>query len=257
MKEIEIIGSPVTALPFDRQIALILEWAKSCSSRFVCIANVHMLIEAYRNPHFALVLKDSDLVTPDGMPLVWMLRLIGAVNQERVAGLDVMLVLCKRAVEENISVFFLGSDALTLERIRTQLKQDFPELIIAGMEPLPFHPMLEEEDKAVTNKLNTSGCGLIFVSLGCPKQENWMARHKEKVYAVMIGVGGVFPVYAGIHKRAPYFVRSLGLEWLYRLIQEPRRLWRRYSATIPFFIWLAIKQLIAADQQMRSKDKLN
>lgn len=242
----EIIGFPVTALPFDTQIALILNWAKTWSSRFVCIANVHMLVEAYRDPNFALVLENSDLVTPDGMPLVWMLRLMGVSNQDRVAGLDVLLALCRQASREKISTFFLGSDASTLAQVRQKLEQDFPNLIIAGMEPLPFRPMSEEEDRAVVHKLNESKCGLVFVCLGCPKQEIWMAQHKGRVQAVMIGLGGAFPVYAGIHKRAPEFVRSLGLEWLYRLLQEPRRLWKRYSSTIPVFLWLAFKQIITS-----------
>ncbi|WP_088888913.1 WecB/TagA/CpsF family glycosyltransferase [Leptolyngbya ohadii] len=240
----KVIGFSVTALPFDEQVSIILDWAKDWSSKFVCIANVHMLVEAYRNPSFASVLNTSDLVTPDGMPLVWMLRSMGVKNQDRVAGLDVMLALCKRASEKNIGVFFLGSDGSTLEKMRAKLEQEFPSLTILGMEPLPFRPLSEEEDEAVIQKLNSSKCGLVFVSLGCPKQEVWMAQHRGKVQAVMLGLGGAFPVYAGIYKRAPYFIRSLGLEWLYRLIQEPRRLWRRYGITIPIFLWLAIMQLL-------------
>ncbi|PSB14308.1 glycosyltransferase [Phormidesmis priestleyi ULC007] len=243
-----VIGLPVTAFTFDDQISLILKWAKCLVSRVVCIANVHMLVEAYRDPEFAPVLQNADLVTPDGMPLVWMLRLMGAPNQDRVAGLDVLLALCERASTENISIFFLGSQSSILEKMRSQLEQDFPNLQISGMEPLPFRPLSENEDKAVVQKLNESGCGLVFVSLGCPKQEIWMSKHKDQVQAVMIGLGGAFPVYAGIHKRAPQVIRSLGLEWLYRLVQEPRRLWSRYSSTIPIFIWLACKQLVTSDR---------
>jgi N-acetylglucosaminyldiphosphoundecaprenol N-acetyl-beta-D-mannosaminyltransferase len=112
------------------------------------------------------------------------------------------------------------------------------------MEPLPFRPLTQAEDEALIQKIHESGAGLVFVSLGCPKQEYWMAQHKNKIQAVMLGVGGVFPVYAGLHKRAPRRVREWGLEWLYRLIQEPRRLWKRYFETIPPFMWLAIKQLL-------------
>lgn len=207
-----------------------------------------MLVEAYRDPEFAPVLQNADLVAPDGMPLVWMLRLMGASNQNRVAGLDVLSELCKQASTENISIYFLGSQASILEKMRSRLEQDFPNLQIAGMEPLPFRSLLEDEDRAVVQKLNESGCGLVFVSLGCPKQELWMSQHKDRVQAVMVGLGGAFPVYAGIHRRAPQAVRSLGLEWLYRLLQEPRRLWGRYSTTIPIFIWLACKQLVTSDR---------
>ncbi|MCY7278346.1 MAG: WecB/TagA/CpsF family glycosyltransferase [Phormidesmis sp. CAN_BIN44] len=239
-----VIGLPVTALTFDDQIALILKWARCLTSKVVCIANVHMLVEAYRDPGFTPVLQNADLVTPDGMPLVWMLRSMGSPNQDRVAGLDVLQELCGQASIENISVFFLGSQASILEKMRSQLEQDFPNLQIAGMEPLPFRPLSQDEDRAVVQRLNESGCGLVFVSLGCPKQEIWMSKHKDQVRAVMIGLGGAFPVYAGIHKRAPQVIRSLGLEWLYRLAQEPHRLWCRYCSTIPIFIWLACKQLV-------------
>lgn len=244
----DVIGLPVTALPFDDQISLILKWAKCSISKVVCIANVHMLVEASQDPEFASVLQNADLVTPDGMPLVWMLRLMGASNQDRVAGLDVLSVLCKQASTENISVFFLGSQASILEKMRSRLQRDFPNLQIAGMEPLPFRPLSEDEDRVLVQTLNESGCGLVFISLGCPKQEFWMSKHKDRVRAVMIGLGGAFPVYAGIQKRASQAVRSLGLEWFYRLLQEPYRLWGRYRTTIPIFIWLACKQLATSNR---------
>lgn len=244
-----VIGFPVTALPFDAQIATMINWAKSRLSKVVCVANVHMLIEAHQNSSFASVLTNADLVTPDGMPLVWMLRLMGATQQNRVAGLDVLAALCQRSEVEQVSIFFLGSQVAILERIKARLKQDYADLKIAGMESLPFRSLTQAEDEAVVQMLNDSGAGLVFVSLGCPKQEAWMAAHKNKVRAVMVGLGGAFPVYAGIHKRAPQIVRSLGFEWLYRLLQEPQRLWSRYSSTIPVFIWLAFKQLFMSDRQ--------
>ncbi len=242
----EVIGSPVTALPFDAQIEMMLSWASSHESKVVCVANVHMLTEAYRNPQFCDVLKSADIVTPDGMPLVWMLRLMGACTQNRVAGMDILLSLCQLAPQRNISVFFLGSEASILEKIRKKLSQKFPNLKIAGMEPLPFRPLTSAEDDAIIKKINESGASLVLVSLGCPKQEYWMHQHKGKIQAVMIGLGGVFPVLAGVHKRAPQWIRESGLEWLYRLIQEPRRLWKRYSTTNTLFIWLALKQLLTS-----------
>ncbi|WP_421658258.1 WecB/TagA/CpsF family glycosyltransferase [Leptothermofonsia sp. ETS-13] len=249
-----VIGFSVTALPFDAQISLIFQWAKDCLSKVVCIANVHMLVEAYRDPNFAAVLRRADLVTPDGMPLVWMLRLLGVSNQDRVAGLDVFSALCERATKENVSIFFLGSHSAILEKMRARLEKEFPNLKIAGMEPLPFRPLNKWEDQAIIERLNDSGAGLVFLSLGCPKQEAWMAEHKDRVQAVMVGLGGAFPVYAGIHKRAPRLVRSLGFEWLYRLAQEPRRLWGRYSTTIPIFIWLALKQLLTSARSTPTHD---
>nr|WP_277881987.1 MULTISPECIES: WecB/TagA/CpsF family glycosyltransferase [Cyanophyceae] len=203
-----------------------------------------MVTEAYLNQDFSKVLKSADLVTPDGMPLVWMMKLLGVRDQDRVAGLDILLALCKAAPSTDVGLFFVGSETPILDQMRAKLNQEFPDLQIAGMEPLPFRPLTPAEDEALIQKINASGAGVVLVSLGCPKQERWMAEHKDKIHAVMIGLGGAFPVYAGICKRAPRWVREMGLEWFYRLIQEPRRLWKRYSTTIPLFLWLATKQLI-------------
>jgi N-acetylglucosaminyldiphosphoundecaprenol N-acetyl-beta-D-mannosaminyltransferase len=239
-----VIGFPVTAMTFDQQMTTLMKWAKSQISRVVCVANVHMLMEASCDPALASVLYGADLVTPDGMPLVWMLRFMGRYSQDRVCGMDVMTTLCELAPLQDVSVFFLGSTPEILDSMRSRLNRDFPDLKIAGMEALPFRPMTAEEDAALMRQIRESGAGIVFVSLGCPKQELWMAQHRSQISAVMVGVGGVFPVYAGHHKRAPLFVRESGLEWLYRLVQEPRRLWSRYARTIPPFLWLAFKQLL-------------
>jgi N-acetylglucosaminyldiphosphoundecaprenol N-acetyl-beta-D-mannosaminyltransferase len=244
LKKVSVVNAPVTASPFDEQIKVILEWASKHLSKVVCVANVHMVTEAYLNQDFGKVLKSADLVTPDGMPLVWMMRMLGARNQDRVAGLDILQAICKAAPSTNISLFFVGSETPILDQMRVRLNQEFPNLQIAEMEPLPFRPLTPAEDEALIQKINASGAGVVLVSLGCPKQERWMAEHKDKIHAVMIGLGGAFPVYAGICKRAPRWVREMGMEWFYRLIQEPRRLWKRYSTTIPLFLWLASKQLI-------------
>lgn len=247
-----VIGYPVAALPFQEQIALMMTWAKERMGKAVYIANVHMLVEAYRNTQFSNVLSNADLITPDGMPLVWMLKLQGRPQQDRVAGLDVMLALCEQASRDGVSVFFLGSHTAILEKMRDRLEQEFPDLTIAGMDPLPFRPLTPEEDAALIEKLNQSGAGLLFLSLGCPKQEQWIAAHKATVNMVMLGLGAAFPVYAGIYRRAPEWVRSLGLEWLYRLSQEPRRLSKRYGSTIPVFLGLALRQLLSGKYSSHS-----
>ncbi len=241
-----VIGYPVAALPFQEQISLMMQWAREKTSKVVCIANVHMLVEAYQNEQFSDVLSQADLITPDGMPLVWMLKLQGVREQDRVAGLDVLLSLCERASATGEKVFFLGSQSSILEKMRLRLEREFPDLKIAGMEPLPFRPLTVEEDEAIIEKLNQSGAGLLFLSLGCPKQEKWMAAHKDRVNMVMLGLGAVFPLYAGLHRRAPRLIRLSGFEWLFRLIQEPKRLASRYGSTIPVFLWLALRQLLNA-----------
>ncbi|BAZ06811.1 WecB/TagA/CpsF family glycosyltransferase [Calothrix sp. NIES-3974] len=242
----KVIDFPITALGFHQQMETILTWAKARDSRIVCVANVHMLMEAHWYPDFGQMLQRADMVTPDGMPLVWMMRVMGCHQQERVAGLDILAGVCELAQKKSVSVFFLGSQTEILSRMRTRLEQEYPNLKIAAMEPLPFRPLTIEEDAALVKKINDSGAGLVLVSLGCPKQEKWMGLHRGRVQAVMIGLGGAFPVYAGFQKRAPRLVRDLGLEWLYRWLQEPRRLWKRYTTTIPPFIFLALKQLLSS-----------
>ena len=202
-----VIGFPVTALPVDAQTTLMFDWAKQRLSKLVCFANVHMLVEGYRSSSFANILRTADLVAPDGVPLVWMLRLLGVTHQERVAGMDLLPALCKLAPAHDVSIFFLGSDQKTLDLMRARLDQDCPDLKIAGMEPLPFRPLTPAEDEALIQKLNQSGAGIVMVSLGCPKQEIWIAQHKGRVHAVMLGLGAAFPVYARTRTMAPQLIR--------------------------------------------------
>jgi N-acetylglucosaminyldiphosphoundecaprenol N-acetyl-beta-D-mannosaminyltransferase len=243
LPSVEILGIPTTALPFHEQIEVIVGWAKERRSRVVCVANTHMLVEASNNHDFKEVLFDADLVTPDGMPLVWMMKLLGVYNQDRVAGMDIFEEVCRLASVRGISVYLVGSQAVILKRMRDRLEREFPSLKIAGMESPPFSPSVPEDPELV-ERINRSGAGVVAVSLGCPKQEYWMNLHRNRVHAVMIGLGAVFPLYAGIQKRAPKIIRTLGLEWLFRLVQEPRRLWKRYMTTIPVFIVLSAKQLL-------------
>lgn len=243
IRQVKVVGSYITALQFRDQIETILEWGSRRQSRVVCVANVHMLMEAYWNPVFARILENADMVTPDGMPLVWMIRQVG-IPQDRVAGMDMLLSLCNLAPLYNVSVFFLGSKPEVLEKMQTKVLNEFPHLKVAGFKSLPFRPLTQAEDDALIKEINNSGAGLIFVSLGCPKQEKFIHQHRGKIRAVMIGIGAVFPVYAGFHNRAPEWVRESGLEWFYRLVQEPNRLFGRYAKTIPPFMLLATKQLL-------------
>ncbi len=243
-KNIQIIGINVSSLSLRQQSSQIISWAKQNISKAVCVANVHMLMEAHWNDAFKKVLCSADLVTPDGMPLVWMLKLLGACRSERVAGMDLLKSLCAEAQEHEISIFFLGSEAKILGKMRQRLEAEYPDLCIAGMESLPFRPLTPLEDRKIIETINGTETGLLFVSLGCPKQEKWIAQHRGKINATMVGLGGVFPIYAGLQKYAPQWIRGLGMEWAYRLYQEPGRLWQRYATTIPPFLWLAARQLI-------------
>lgn len=229
---VPVIGVPVTALSFKDHVNRICRWAtRERAGRVVCVANVHMLVEARRHRRFHALLRRADMVTPDGMPLVWVMRASRARRQRRVAGMDLLPALCAAAERRSIPVYFLGSTPEVLSRIRDRLRQEHPRLVVVGMESPPFRPLSEDEDDALVQRINSSGARILFVSLGCPKQERWMTSHRTRVDAVMVGVGAAFPVYAGAERRAPRWMRYLGLEWAFRLVREPGRLWRRYLVT--------------------------
>jgi N-acetylglucosaminyldiphosphoundecaprenol N-acetyl-beta-D-mannosaminyltransferase len=243
----EVIDIYLTCVPFDEQMMLILRWAKNRASKAVCLANVHMLMEARRNPWYQEVLHQADLVTPDGKPLVMMLRGLGIMEQNQVSGMNVFETLCDAAQKTGISIYFLGSTPEILDKMNQRISKDYPILKVAGMKSIPFMSVDEiraSKDEELIEEVNNSGAGIIFVCLGCPKQEVWMSRYKGSIQGVMIGVGAVFAMYAGLTPRAPHIVQSVGMEWLYRLVQEPSRLWHRYSSTIPPFMYLAAKQLL-------------
>jgi N-acetylglucosaminyldiphosphoundecaprenol N-acetyl-beta-D-mannosaminyltransferase len=256
----ELLNVPVTCLPFDEQIMLMLRWAKIRNSKVVCLANVHMLMEAYWHPIFKNILHKADLVTPDGKPLVLMLRRLGVYHQNQVAGMDVFLNLCNLAESTGVAVYFLGSTNEILEKIKQKLDREYPILKVAGMKAIP-HLSIEEiythRDTQLIEDINQSNAGIVFVCLGCPKQEIWMSQYQGLINGVMIGVGAVFSMYVGINPRAPHWIQQAGLEWLYRLLQEPSRLWRRYGSTIPPFLYLAVKQLLTPYQEKLKPTRQN
>jgi N-acetylglucosaminyldiphosphoundecaprenol N-acetyl-beta-D-mannosaminyltransferase len=238
---VPVLGVPVTAGALEDQVDRILTWASKRVARYVCVANVHMVMEAQRDPDFAEVLFGADMVTPDGMPLVWLMRKEGARAQERVAGFDVLTGLCRGAQARRVGLYFLGSTDTVLAAMRDRLEREFPDLPIAGMQALPFRPSTPEEDAALIDEIHASGAGVVMLSLGCPKQERWMHEHRAALRAVTVGLGGAFPVYAGLQLRAPKWAREAGLEWAFRLVQEPGRLWHRYWSTNVPFLWLAFR----------------
>jgi N-acetylglucosaminyldiphosphoundecaprenol N-acetyl-beta-D-mannosaminyltransferase len=244
LPQIKIIGSPLTTFPLDDLINMMLAWAQEGSSKSVCIANTQMLIEAHRNPALRSVLREADLVTPDDCPLVWMLKLLGVRHQNRMGGMETFLTLCHEASQQNLSVFFVGSQTEILNRMQVNLARQFPNLQIAGMEPLPLRQATAQKDDFLIRRINASGASIVFVSLGYPQQEIWMAKHKGFIQGVMIGLGSVFPVYAGIHRREPQWTRTCRVEWLYRLFQRSIGLWNQYRKTIPIFTCLAARQLM-------------
>jgi len=228
----------------DRLVKL----AKQSKSCYVVAANVHVVMTAYWDRAYAQVLANAEIVTPDGMPLVWAMRSLGAKQQQRVYGPDLMLALCSRAVQENISIYLFGANAHTLDKLEQNLKIKFPDLAIAGKHAPPyleldspkFAAQLAEDIRIITD----SGAKLVFVALGCPKQEFWMSQAQPHLSAVMIGVGAAFDFHSGHVSQAPRWMMAIGLEWLYRLWQEPMRLWQRYLINNPCFVFLFAMQYL-------------
>jgi N-acetylglucosaminyldiphosphoundecaprenol N-acetyl-beta-D-mannosaminyltransferase len=241
-----IVGMRVDAGTYQSTVDLISEWARQALSRYVCISTVHMVMEGYDDPSYRRIVNQADRVTSDGMPLVWGLRALGASGAERVYGPTLTPLLCERAAKDRIPVGFYGSTPETLEQLTTVLKRDYPELQIAYQHSPPFRPLTEEEIAQEITAITDSGARMLFVGLGCPKQEQWMAARVGHVPAVMIGVGAAFDYVAGTKLQAPGPLQRFGLEWLFRLVTEPRRLWRRYLYYNPRFVVLFGLQLFMA-----------
>lgn len=240
-----ILGAHIDALSWDATLNCLLGWARARESRYVTICNVHVVVSASRDVAYREIINSADMATPDGAPVAWMLRRLGFIKQPRISGPDLMWALCARCVVEKLPVYFYGSTESTLAALEVRLRQALPGLVIGGLESPPFRPLTAEEDVAAVDRINASGAGFVFVGLGCPKQEIWMAAHRGRVHAIMIGVGAAFDYHAGTIQRAPLWMQNIGLEWLHRLISEPRRLWRRYLVTNTLFVLGAVRQLLA------------
>lgn len=239
-----IIGVRIDAASYSDATKFVLNSAKMHESRYICIANVHMLMEAYDSEEYKKIINSADLVTPDGMPLVWMMRLKGHPNQQRVYGPTLMLHVLETATRENIPVGFYGSTPKVLQSLVERMQYKFPNLKVTYSVSPPFSEINQENDLETIKQINASSVRILFVGLGCPKQEIWMAEHHGKVNAVMLGVGAAFDFHAGVKPQAPLWMQKNGLEWFYRLITEPRRLWRRYFYHNPRFAFLAIMDLL-------------
>jgi len=206
-------------------------------ARYICVTSAHGVILARDDPSFAEILNSADIATPDGMPVVWALRSFGSTGQQRVYGPTLMLELCRSAAERGHRVYLYGGHADVLPILEKRLRQQFPGLPIAGRYSPPFLALSRPEDEAIQEMIRNADTDLIFVGLSTPKQERWMFEHRHAFPGVtMIGVGAAFDFHAGRMPQAPAWMQRRGLEWLFRLISEPRRLWRRYLLVTPRFL---------------------
>lgn len=231
-----ILGTRVDASSYARATEELMGWARARESRYVCVANVHMIMEAYDDPAFRSIVNGADFVTADGVPLVWVQRILGFRDAERVYGPDLTPYLCAAAAREGVPVAFFGAPPNVRDAMVAELRRTLPDLDVVYSESPPFRELTDEEEADVIEAINASGARILFVGLGCPKQERWMARNVGRVEAVMLGVGAAFDFIAGTKPKAPALLQSLGLEWLFRLVSEPRRLWRRYAYHNPRFV---------------------
>lgn len=239
-----VIDINVNETSYADATAQIRSWANAGESRAVYATSVHGTMIAHDIQEFREILNRADLITPDGMPLVWMLRLKGIRSQQRIYGPTLMLKVLEMAAREKIPVGFYGGDPNTLEILLRRMRAKFPDLEISyGFSP-PFGDLSSEETKEVREKIVASAVRILFVGLGCPRQEKWIDAERGHIAAVMIGVGAAFDFHAQMKPQAPAWMQKTGLEWLFRLLSEPRRLWRRYLHHVPRFIVLAIADLL-------------
>jgi N-acetylglucosaminyldiphosphoundecaprenol N-acetyl-beta-D-mannosaminyltransferase len=240
---VDVLGVGVSAIDMDRAVAEVTRWIKEREQHYVCITGVHGVMESQRDPELLAIHNGSGLTTPDGMPLVWAGRWAGVAHMRRVYGPDLMLALCALAAERGWSCYFYGAAEGVPELLAERLAARFPGLKVAGMMSPPFRPLTPEEDAAVVERINAAAPDLLWVGLSTPKQERWMAAHVGRLAVpVLVGVGAAFDIHAGLLPQAPRWMQTSGLEWLYRLFREPRRLWRRYLRNNPRFILAIIRR---------------
>ena len=239
----QVLNIPIDVIDWDTAISRVVQWGTQRESRYVCLCNVHSVVMAGQDTEFGRVLAEADMATADGAPVAWMLRKLGFSGQQRISGSELMWSICTMAEQKGIPVYFYGSTPATLGLLEVKIRSHFPKLVIAGSYSPPFRSMNAEEELAEAQRINSSGAAVVFVGLGCPKQEMWMNRQRGQVNAVMLGVGAAFDFFAGTVKRAPVWMQNAGLEWLHRLASEPGRLWKRYLVTNTIFVVTALRQL--------------
>jgi len=241
-----ILGMRVDATTYHDAIERVIRWARAGEARTVGVATVNNVMEAHDDPAFLDVMDDCDLVTPDGAPLVWGLRLLGVRGATRVYGPELTPRLLARAADEGVPVGFFGGSPEVIEALRTIATERWPGMHVAYAYSPPFRQLDEREDDEIVNAIVQSGAQVLFVGLGCPKQERWMYDHRDRLPLVQLGVGAAFDFLAGTKRQAPGILQRAGLEWLFRLATEPRRLWKRYLRHNPRFVALFGAQVVRA-----------
>ena len=240
-----VLGVGVSAVDMPRALAAIAQWVGEGGAHYVCVTGVHGVMESQRDRKLRGIHNSADMVTPDGMPMVWLGRLRGHSTMHRVYGPDLLLACCAIAGEPRLRHYFLGSTAAVLEQLVDRLCDRFPTLYVAGTSAPPHRVLTVAEDEYLVRIINDAQPDIVWVGLGTPKQERWMADHAGRIRApVMIGVGAAFDFVSGAKRQAPRWMQRSGLEWAFRLASEPRRLGARYLVNNPLFVWRVLQQVL-------------
>lgn len=235
-----IMGVNLAAINMSWLIEFTRKYIKELSGDYLCVSNVHTTVMSYDDESYCAVQNGGIMAIPDGGPLSSVGRKRGFTQMERTTGPDYLKEILDISVEEGYRHFFYGSTEETLEKLKVHLEKEYPGLQVAGMYSPPFRALSLEEDKEMIAMINAGNADFVWIGLGAPKQERWMSEHKGVIKGLMVGVGAAFDYLAGNIERAPMWMQKANLEWLYRLLQEPQRLFKRYFYTNTKFIWNAV-----------------
>lgn len=245
MERANILGVGVSAVDIPGALAQIGAWIARREAQYVCVTGVHGVIESQLDESVRCIHNRAGMVVPDGMPLVWISRWQGFGQVDRVYGPELMLSACEMSLQTGWRHFLCGGAAGVAEQLEGRLEARFPGLKIVGMYTPPFRPLTDAENREIIEAVQRSGADIVWVGISTPKQERWMAELADRIAGpVLIGVGAAFDFHAGRKRQAPRWIQRAGLEWLFRLCMEPRRLWRRYLRNNPYFLWLLLLQAL-------------
>jgi N-acetylglucosaminyldiphosphoundecaprenol N-acetyl-beta-D-mannosaminyltransferase len=247
LRRIEIVGTKVSVVTLPDVLETFERWITDRPGRYVVCRDVHGVIRARTDKSLQAIHERADIVAPDGVPLVWTAKLLGCRDIARVCGPDLLPAAAEHGIKLGWRHYFYGGAPEVVERLEHRLKSKFHDMNVVGRHSPPFRAATAEEDEQACERIRASGADLVWIGLGSPKQEFWMAENTHRCGgAVLVGIGAAFDFHAGTVARAPEWMRESGLEWAYRLIKEPRRLWRRYFATAPQFVLYASTQVALA-----------
>ena len=243
--KLDLFGVGVSPTTYDEAVAAVVSSARQRGGGVVSCHAVHAIVTASGDAGLCKQVNAFEMVTPDGQPVRWALNLLHRARlTDRVYGPELMLQICERAAREELSVYLYGGTPTVIDKLRQRLLADYPTLRIAGAEAPPFRPLTPDEDRAAIQRINGSGAAILFIGLGCPKQDIFAFEHRDSIQAVQICVGAAFDFHAGVKPMAPAWMQRRGLEWVFRLMQERRRLWKRYLVTNTIFVLKLARSLM-------------